>query len=125
MRIGELSRQTGVSERLLRYYEEQGLLHPRRRPSGYREYAESDVATVWRIRMLLSAGLGTSVIAEVLPCIIDKGELVAPTCPELVAGLGRERDRISASIDEFVSARRILDSILDAASDVPAEPALR
>jgi hypothetical protein len=43
MRIGELRRRTGVSERLLRYYEEQGLLRPQRRPSGYREYDDSDV----------------------------------------------------------------------------------
>ena len=44
MRIGELSRRTGVPERLLRYYEEQDLLHPQRLPSGYREYTEEDVA---------------------------------------------------------------------------------
>ena len=144
MRIGELSQRTGVSERLLRYYEEQGLLHPRRRPSGYRDYAESDVQTVRRIRTLLSAGLGTSVIAEVLPCFADKGDLLAPTCSELVVGLGKERDRISASIDELVSARTILDAILGApvvadtdsggyddptsecpTSDAVAEPALR
>lgn len=36
MRVGEIVRRIGVSERLLRYYEEQGLLHPDRLPSGYR-----------------------------------------------------------------------------------------
>ncbi|MGN0096335.1 MAG: MerR family DNA-binding transcriptional regulator [Corynebacterium sp.] len=34
MQIGELSRQTGVSIRSLRYYEEQNLLHPARLSSG-------------------------------------------------------------------------------------------
>ena len=53
MRIGELSRRTGVNERLLRYYEQQGLLRPERLPSGYRAYRASDVAVVRRIRALL------------------------------------------------------------------------
>jgi hypothetical protein len=48
VRIGELSRRTRVSERLLRYYEEQGLLRPGRRPSGYREYGDADVARYGR-----------------------------------------------------------------------------
>nr|WP_207634475.1 MerR family transcriptional regulator [Candidatus Frankia alpina] len=69
MRIGELARRTAVSERLLRYYEEQGLLHPARLSSGYRVYAESDVDQVRRIRTLLSAGLPTALIAQVLPCV--------------------------------------------------------
>lgn len=30
MRIGDLSRQTGLSSRMLRYYEQEGLLHPTR-----------------------------------------------------------------------------------------------
>ncbi|MCX5095152.1 MerR family DNA-binding transcriptional regulator [Streptomyces sp. NBC_00365] len=34
MRIGELSRRTGVPTRILRYYEEQGLLGPERAPNG-------------------------------------------------------------------------------------------
>lgn len=71
MRIGELSRRTGASPRALRYYEEQGLLSPTRLPSGYREYGERDVMTVRRIRVLISAGLGTSVIAEIVPCVED------------------------------------------------------
>ncbi|MFC7104329.1 MerR family transcriptional regulator [Nonomuraea rubra] len=73
MRIGELVRRTGVSERLLRYYEEQGLLHPSRLPSGYREYTEAHVETVRRIRCLLAAGLSTSTIATVLPCLEARG----------------------------------------------------
>ncbi|TDD15156.1 MerR family transcriptional regulator [Kribbella turkmenica] len=48
--------RTGVSERLLRYYEDRGLLRPERLPSGYREYAESDVDLVGRIRTLPAAG---------------------------------------------------------------------
>ena len=39
MRIGELSRRTGVPARLLRYYEEQDLMHPERDSNGYRSYA--------------------------------------------------------------------------------------
>jgi MerR-like DNA binding protein len=46
MRIGEMVRRTGVNERLLRYYEEQGLLQPARLPQGYRAYRETDVDAV-------------------------------------------------------------------------------
>lgn len=39
LRIGELSRQTGVEIETIRYYEKEGLLPaPRRSPNGYRSY---------------------------------------------------------------------------------------
>lgn len=115
MRIGALSRRTGVSQRLLRYYEEQGMLRPVRRPSGYREYREQDVATVRRIRSLLTAGLNTATIASVLPCIRDDGERLVPTCSDLVAHLWRERDRISHAIEELRASRAMLDAVIVAA----------
>ena len=59
MRIGELSERTGTPRRLLRYYEEQGLLVPDRTPNGYRDYAERTVDRVLQIRGLLEAGLPT------------------------------------------------------------------
>jgi DNA-binding transcriptional MerR regulator len=43
--------------RLLRYYEEQGLLMPSRRPSGYREYESGDIERVGRIRVLLAVAV--------------------------------------------------------------------
>lgn len=117
MRIGELSRRTGVHERLLRYYEQQGLLQPERRPSGYREYADRDVDTVRRIRSLLAAGLNTATIATVLPCLRDDDQRLVPTCSDLVTDLCRERDRITAAITELQNSRTMLDAVINAAPD--------
>lgn len=114
MRIGELAKRAGVSERSLRYYEEQGLLHPARTPSGYRVYAESDVDVVRHVRMLLAAGLNTAFIKEVLPCMVDTGEGLAPGCPELLPHLQKERDRITLAIDGLATARTLLDGVIAA-----------
>ncbi|MEU6857266.1 MerR family transcriptional regulator [Glycomyces sp. NPDC046736] len=119
MFIGELSRRTGVSTRGLRYYEEQGLLHPQRRASGYREFAEADVDRVRRVRVLLAAGLNTDLIAEVLPCMTDTGAILAPTCEEMARDLERERERMSRSIDELKVAHEMLDAIIHAGELLP------
>lgn len=115
LRIGEMVRRTGVSERLLRYYEAQGLLHPTRLSSGYRTYTESDVDAVRRVRSLLAAGLSTATIAQVLPCIRDDdSSTLTPTCPDLVAQLRQERDRITRAIDELATSRGMLDQVIAA-----------
>lgn len=114
MFIGELSRRTSVSTRGLRYYEEQGLLRPQRRASGYREFEESDVATVRRIRILLEAGLNTDLIREVLPCMADEGAILAPTCEEMAQDLKRERERLGSSIEQLQAAHAMLGSIIHA-----------
>ncbi|GGY88437.1 hypothetical protein GCM10010300_35660 [Streptomyces olivaceoviridis] len=76
MRIGELSRRTGVPTRLLRYYEEQHLLHPERTGNGYRSYPESAVARVGQIRGLLDSGLTTGMIRVILPYLCGPDHLV-------------------------------------------------
>ncbi|MFC7327909.1 MerR family transcriptional regulator [Marinactinospora rubrisoli] len=112
MQISELSARTGTSRRALRYYEEQGLLTPDRLPNGYRDYDEQTVTTVRRIQILLSAGLGTSAIAEILPCVIDENVVLAGRCPELLDGLAKERERITSAIEELTEARHILDNLV-------------
>ncbi|BCJ46979.1 MerR family transcriptional regulator [Actinoplanes ianthinogenes] len=112
VRISELARRGGVSPRALRYYEEQGLLRPGRTAGGYREYDEAAVRVVQHIRLLLSAGLTTTVIAEILPCIPDDVTTLAPTCPELIDGLTEERARITSSIDKLLAARAVLDRLI-------------
>ncbi|MFD5430583.1 MerR family transcriptional regulator [Kitasatospora sp. NPDC127067] len=115
MRIGELARRAGVTPRALRYYEEQGLPAPERRPSGYHEYDERDVDTVRGIRTLLAAGLNSTVIAEILHGLPLPGQRTpGPTCPELLAGLARERARITRQMDELARARGLLDANMGA-----------
>ncbi|WP_329091002.1 MULTISPECIES: MerR family transcriptional regulator [unclassified Streptosporangium] len=127
MRIGDLAHETGVHRRLLRYYEEQGLLRPVRLVNGYREYTETDIATVRHIRAMLAAGLPTVVIARVLHCVHDDDELmVSSGCPTFIEDLRRERVRIVETIAQLQSSQGMLDAILDAAlqqaADVPREP---
>lgn len=115
MRMKEMVRRTGVHERLLRYYEQQGLLNPERLPSGYRVYSDSDVETVRRVRCLLTAGLTTTLIGRVLPCIRTDGERLVPVCPDLVAQLQQERQRITTAIQELQTSRTMLDLVITAA----------
>lgn len=74
MKIGELVERTGVSHRLLRYYEEQELLTSHRTGGGgHRHYDDEAPRTVRRIRALLAAGLSTAVIRDILPCAEGAG----------------------------------------------------
>jgi DNA-binding transcriptional MerR regulator len=113
MRIGELARRTGVTTRALRYYEEQDLLKPTRLPSGYRDYAPSDVDTVRHVRTLLAAGLPSHLIAELLPCMVDTGNGLMPGCRSMLPPLESERDRLTASIEALSTARTLLAELID------------
>ncbi|MET8247150.1 MerR family transcriptional regulator [Streptomyces sp. NPDC005202] len=118
MRIGELARRTGVSERSLRYYETQGLLTSERTPGGHREYPEAAVDRVVRIQELFAAGLHSTKIAQLLPCMRDAdGGPSAIATPKLVEDLGAERDRIDRMIADLVRSRDTLDEVIEAAQE--------
>ncbi|WP_291045095.1 MerR family transcriptional regulator [Herbiconiux sp.] len=108
MRIGELAARAHVSTRALRYYEEQGILHSERTPSGQRVYGEAAVERVRLIQHLFSAGLASRTIALILPCV-DTGH--AP--PEMLSSLHTERDRITSVIADLEQARQRLDQVIE------------
>ncbi len=102
MRIGELSRRTGVPTRMLRYYEEQGLLRPERADNGYRSYSTSAVYRVQQIRGLLDSGLTTEIIRRILPFLDDPNGIHLPAeclTAETAGLLRREADRLQQRID--------------------------
>ncbi|WP_040951424.1 MerR family DNA-binding transcriptional regulator [Gorillibacterium massiliense] len=74
MKIGELSKRTGVSIRSLRYYEEKGLIASIRLENGYRDYSSMSAEQVDTIRFYLSLGLTTEEIAGFLQCVMMNKE---------------------------------------------------
>ncbi|MEU6125049.1 MerR family transcriptional regulator [Streptomyces sp. NPDC047123] len=117
MRIGELAKRTAVSERSLRYYEKQGLLHAERTPGGHRDYPEAAVDRVVHIQELFAAGLCSTKIYQLLPCMRDKdGGPSASATPWLASELAEERARIDRQVDDLLRARQVLDEVISAAT---------
>ncbi|GAA3864809.1 MerR family transcriptional regulator [Streptomyces sedi] len=112
MRIGELAARTGVSVRSLRYYEEQGLVTSARSASGQRHYTESAVDRVALIQRLYTAGLSSRTVAALLPCVDAPSHRATDAALEKMA---RERDRISAHIDQLAATRDALDAVMETA----------
>lgn len=111
MKIGELSKQTGVSIRMLRYYEERGLLKPKRTVAGYRDFAQGEVRTLERIQLLSSAGMNLTTILQFLPCIRGDEPVFEP-CDELRKLLHEQIQIADEKAAKLAKSREILDSFL-------------
>lgn len=112
LRIGELSRRTGVAPELLRAWERRyGLLRPQRSEGGFRLYSGADERRVELMRRHLRRGLAAAEAARLAAAAGDTPERgQAEAQPELEAGAGRLR----ASLDEFdeTGAQAALDELL-------------
>jgi DNA-binding transcriptional MerR regulator len=76
-RIGDFSRIARVSARLLRFYDEIGLLEPAHADahSGYRYYTAAQLARLNRITVLKDLGFSLEQIGDILKADISAGEL--------------------------------------------------
>lgn len=67
MNIGSASKASGLSAKMIRYYESVGLLpEPPRRDSNYRDYDESDVRRLVFVRRARELGFEVRVIRDLL-----------------------------------------------------------
>ena len=58
MKINEVEAQVGITKKNIRFYEEQGLLSPRRNSeNGYRDYGPEEVAALRQIKLLRKLGV--------------------------------------------------------------------
>jgi len=123
MRIGELSRRTGVSPELLRAWEQRyGLLQPTRSPGGFRLYSADDEARVRRTHAYIGDGLSAAEAARLAasepsaaaaggPVDGPAGDDQAPVVTYLAVQLRDALDRYDAA-----GAHAALDRLLAAYS---------
>ena len=110
VRIGELSRRTGVSPELLRAWElRYGLLEPSRTAGRFRLYSEADVARVRRMRANLADGLSASEAARA--ALAERPQADS-------RGLEEAADDLARSLESYddVGAQGALDGLLAAFS---------
>jgi DNA-binding transcriptional MerR regulator len=105
MLIGEVSARTGLSRRMLRHYDELGLVSPSARSSsGYREYSREDLARLLHVESLRSLGMS---LAEVSGALADPSRGVEQSLAELARQtrqrIERERELL-AHLEEIEAA---------------------
>jgi MerR family transcriptional regulator, light-induced transcriptional regulator len=115
LRIGELSRRTGVAPELLRAWERRyGLLNPARSDGGFRLYSDADERRVELMRQYLREGLAAAEAAQLAREGADDSALRQTDHgrPELEAGSARLR----AALDAFEekAAQEALDDLFAA-----------
>jgi DNA-binding transcriptional MerR regulator len=110
LRIGELSRRTGVSPELLRAWERRyGLLRPTRSGGGLRLYRHDDLERVLRMQQHLADGLAAAE-AAVLAAESERASDARAFDPDAV------RRDLGAALEAFdeSAAQTMLDSALSA-----------
>jgi DNA-binding transcriptional MerR regulator len=110
LRIGELSKRSGVSPELLRAWEHRyGLLRPTRSPGGLRLYSPADLERVRSMRRHLAEGLAAAEAAALALGAETSDEATrAPASPAAV------RAELAGALDRFdePGAQAILDRVL-------------
>ena len=96
MKINEVEAAVGVTKKNIRFYEEEGLISPRREPgNGYRSYSEADVERLRRIKLLRKLDVPLAEIRQML-----EGECT------LAEGMTRQLERLHTrrtDLDEAVN----------------------
>lgn len=108
MKIGEASKRSGVSQRMIRHYEAVGLM-PRaaRRESGYRDYDDRDVHTLRFIRRSRDLGFPLEEIGKLLALWQDRSRASAD-----VKALATARaQELRRKEEEIRSMRRTLEDL--------------
>lgn len=125
MQAKEAAESLGITQRMLRHYENEGLMEVARTENGYRHYSEADLRRAARIRDFVAIGFSTREIRAMRACLSDEG---AGPCEGGIDKLLEKLehiDRLKADLDERRAAvlerLQVLRQGL-AAADIQDEP---
>ncbi|MFI7855372.1 MULTISPECIES: Cu(I)-responsive transcriptional regulator [Pseudomonas] len=109
MNIGQAARRSGLSTKMIRYYEAIGLLKPATRSdSGYRVYQAEDLHSLAFIKRSRDLGFSLDEVGKLLTLWQDRGRASA----DVKALATRHIDELNRRIEELVSLRDTLGDLV-------------
>lgn len=110
MNISQAARASGLTPKMLRYYENIGLLDPAgRSASGYRQYRTSDLETLAFIKRSRDLGFSLEEVGRLLGLWRDRHRSSA----EVKALASAHVDELNRKIAELASLRDTLQQLVD------------
>lgn len=111
VRIQETAKRLGISARMLRHYETEGLIVPRRSANGYRQYTLAELEQAGWVRDFIACGFSTRELRQLVSALDDSAQGPELNCSVLM----REKlDQIDRLVGVLTARRRALSSRLSA-----------
>lgn len=106
MTPSEVARRAEISKETLRYYESIGLVTPPQRlANGYRSYKPAVLDELRFIKLAQTAGFTLNEIKPAIPHL----QQPEPQCPQLIAAIHAQIQRIDDNIQQLRSAKEKLN----------------
>ncbi|WP_420332060.1 MerR family transcriptional regulator [Roseibium sp.] len=100
MQAKEAAERLGITQRMLRHYEKEGLMDVSRTFNGYRSYSEKDLRRAGRIRDFIATGFSTREIRAMSACLSDEGSGPCEGGIEKLTEKLMHIDRLRAELDD-------------------------
>lgn len=114
MKIGEISKATGIPVETIRYYEKIGLVpEPERQASGYRDYRQSHQDRLLFIKRCRNLDMAQDEIRE----LIRLADQPDADCSEVDALLARHLSHVRERLQELASLEDTLERLQKACSE--------
>ena len=109
MNIGQAAKASGVSAKMIRHYEEVGLVpEPKRTDSGYRQYTAAEVHTLRFIKRSRDLGFSMAEIAE----LVDLWRNRTRASAQVKRIAQQHVDELGARIEAMQAMQRSLQQLL-------------
>lgn len=100
MRVQEAARHLGISARMLRHYESEGLIAPRRSANGYRRFSATELARAGWVRDLIACGFSTRELRGLVSALDNDPQKPGLNCSQVMRDKLGQIDRLVAALNQ-------------------------